>query len=135
MFVGEPSRSGNLIAEGLKSPWVKMVHLWRRVQGRPIHGWEHDHVDVHTFTPGDVRRMAKGFVEVRFVPEGFACNAIEQGFLVLVRRVVGGRAGADRMLLAVRRALIRADRGFFEHVLPQGLLATVKFSGRRPSWG
>lgn len=135
VIIGEPSRSGNWIAEALKFPWVVLLRASRVLRGRPARGWEHDHIDVHTFTPGDVARMSRGFDEVRFVPEGFADNAIQQGFLVLVRRVLGGIRVVDAGLLLTRRALVAADREVFDRILPRGLLASVKFSGRRPVAG
>ncbi|MEI7706365.1 MAG: class I SAM-dependent methyltransferase [Deltaproteobacteria bacterium] len=132
VFVGEPSRTGHVMAETLKAPWVALVRTLRVLRGRPARGWEHDHIDVHTFTTSDMRRMSEGFSDVRFVAEGFADHAVEQGFLVLVRRVVGGNRVADAVLDGIRNALLFLDHRFFDRVLPPGMLACVKLSGARP---
>ena len=111
---------------------MALVRTLRVLRGRPARGWEHDHIDVHTFTTSDMRRMSEGFSDVRFVAEGFADHAVEQGFLVLVRRVVGGNRVADAVLDGIRNALLFLDHRFFDRVLPPGMLACVKLSGARP---
>src|SRR5262249_32801269 len=69
-FCGEPSRYGDLIAAVPKRSALLAAPLWRRLVGasKRDHAAEPEHnghrletdVDVHSFSPGDLRRFAAG---------------------------------------------------------------------------
>ncbi|MDQ3935601.1 MAG: methyltransferase domain-containing protein [Actinomycetota bacterium] len=81
-FCGEPSRHGDRLANVPKRAALAIAPAWRRVMGareRPlpdVEGEERDHwlehvVDVHAFTPGQLRELAEraGFEGVRVTGE------------------------------------------------------------------
>lgn len=132
VFIGEPSAWGQRLAELVKTPALTLVRLARLVGLRPPPVWDHESIDVHTFSLADIERLTAGhFADVRVVCEGFAEPMIDQGLLVLVQRALGRVPGVAGVTTQSRRILRRLDVHLFDRVLPKGVLASVKLAVRR----
>lgn len=133
IFIGEPSTLGARLTEVVKAPAVLASRALRTIRPRLEEPWNHDHIDVHTFTPDDLRRLAaERFADVRLLPEGFAAPILDQGFLVVVQHVFGRVPGVARACEASRGGLRWLDQRWLERVVPERALVSMKFSARRP---
>ena len=145
-FCGEPSRYGDLMAAIPKRTALLTAPLWRRLVGASArdHEAEDEHsghdlepeVDVHAFSPGDLRRFceAAGLVEVRVRGEELLASI--HGWTV---RTLEASAEPDQVPFGWRRfafrsyiALQRLDNQVLEPRLPPQLFYNLLISARRP---
>jgi SAM-dependent methyltransferase len=145
-FCGEPSRYGDFLAAIPKRTALLTAPLWRRLVGASARDYEaeghhngHDlepEVDVHAFSPGDLRRFcdAAGLDEVRVKGEELLASI--HGWTV---RTLEASAEPDDVPWAWRRfafrsymALQRVDNQVLEPRLPAQLFYNLLVSARRP---
>jgi SAM-dependent methyltransferase len=145
-FMGEPSRHGDRIAILPKRLGILAAPAWRRLVGAERrNGSSPDPtgeegleaiIDVHTFTPAELRRLAKGagLVEVRVTGEELTANAY--GWIL---RTFESRVEPDTVPLRWHRfafrtylALQRLDGALLEPRLPAGLFYNLLLSARKP---
>jgi ubiquinone/menaquinone biosynthesis C-methylase UbiE len=146
VFCGEPSRYGDLLAAIPKRTALLTAPLWRRLVGASARDYEaeahrngHDlepEVDVHAFSPGDLRRFpeAAGLSEVRVRGEELLASI--HGWTV---RTLEASAVPDEVPWGWRRfafrsymALQRVDNQVLEPRLPAQLFYNLLVSARRP---
>ncbi len=144
-FCGEPSRNGDRLAAIPKRAGVLVAPAWRRLIGvpeRPPQPDDHPeghllegHVDVHTFTPEELRSLlgGAGFVDSHLRGEELTSNAY--GWLL---RSLEATADPDELpmrwkLFAYRTclALQRLDAAVLEPYLPPGLFYNLVLSARK----
>ncbi|MGZ5332744.1 MAG: class I SAM-dependent methyltransferase [Solirubrobacterales bacterium] len=144
-FCGEPSRYGDLLAVIPKRSAQAAAPLWRRLVGarrrRPGwaeaegHGLEPE-VDVHAFSPGDLRRLATGagFENPRVRGEEMLANV--HGWTA---RTLESTAEPEDVPMAWRRfafssylLLQRLDSALLEPYLPPELFYNLLVSARKP---
>ncbi|MBW3658021.1 MAG: class I SAM-dependent methyltransferase [Actinobacteria bacterium] len=154
VIAGEPTELGDRISKVVKRSSYKAfmavtslpsMRRFRKVDehtGEPdseeaaLAALEHE-VDLHTFRPQDVERMAEiaGFTDVRVVTEeltanwaGWAARTIEGS---AAPGVLGYRwaMGAFRTYLA----LTKLDENVLQHVVPRGLFYNLILFGRKPA--
>jgi ubiquinone/menaquinone biosynthesis C-methylase UbiE len=145
-FCGEPSRYGDRLAALPKRTALLAAPVWRRVvQAReravPEAEQSHGHalegeVDVHAFSPADLRRLlrATGFEERRVGGEELLANAWGWGL-----RTVESTAEPESVSFGWRRfafnsyiALQKVDTRLLEPRLPAELFYNLLVSGRKP---
>jgi len=145
-FCGEPSRYGDFLSAIPKRTALLTAPLWRRLVGASARDYEseadenrHDlepEVDVHAFSPGDLRRFsqAAGLSEVRVRGEELLASI--QGWTV---RTLEASAVPDEVPLGWRRfafrsymVLQRVDNQVLEPRLPAQLFYNLLVSARRP---
>jgi ubiquinone/menaquinone biosynthesis C-methylase UbiE len=143
-FCGEPSRYGDLLAAIPKRTALLTAPLWRRLVGASARDYEADgnghdlepEVDVHAFSPGDLRRFATaaGLTRVRVRGEellasihGWTVRTLE-GSAVPEEVPRGWRQFAFRSYLALQRV----DNQVLEPRLPPQLFYNLLVSARRP---
>lgn len=143
-FCGEPSRYGDLLAALPKRSALLAAPLWRRAIGATKRDYEAEpdanghaletDVDVHAFSPGDLRRLASdaGFSDVRV--RGEELLASMHGWTM---RTLEGSAvdeeipwGWKRFAFRTYLALQRADR-ILEPRLPPQLFYNLLVSARK----
>jgi ubiquinone/menaquinone biosynthesis C-methylase UbiE len=146
VFCGEPSRYGDFLAAIPKRTALLTAPLWRRLVGASARDYEAeaDHnghhlepeVDVHAFSPGDLRRFpeAAGLSEVRVRGEELLASI--HGWTV---RTLEASAVPDEVPWGWRRfafrtymALQRVDNQVLEPRLPAQLFYNLLVSARRP---
>ena len=155
-FMGEPSRHGDRIAILPKRLGMLAAPLWRRLvgaaerndvgasgrrNGRP-HSAPSEHqrleavVDVHTFTPDELGRLATGagLVEVRVTGEELVANAYGWILRTLESTVVPESVplGWHRFAFRSYLALQALDGRLLEPHLPPSLFYNLLLSGRKP---
>jgi ubiquinone/menaquinone biosynthesis C-methylase UbiE len=145
-FCGEPSRYGDLIAAVPKRSALIAAPLWRRLVGASKRDYEAEpdanghkletDVDVHSFSPGDLRRLAAGadFEEIRV--QGEELLASMHGWTM---RTWEGSAvdeeipwGWKRFAFRSYIALQRLDNQVLEPHLPPQLFYNLLVSARKP---
>ena len=144
IFCGEPSRYGDLLAAVPKRTAVIAAPIWRRLLGAgKLHedpGADNGHqlepeVDVHAFSPGDLRRFAADaeFDEVRVKGEELLANV--HGWTM---RGLEATAEPDEVPMRWRRfafrsyiALQKLDTRFLEPRLPPELFYNLLVSARK----
>ena len=146
-FAGEPSRYGDRLAALPKRAGLLAAPVWRRVvraQPRAIaeaeqsdgHALEGE-VDVHAFTPADLRRLLRdsGFEDRHVGGEELLANAWGWGL-----RTVESSAEPESISWAWRRfafrsymALQKVDSGLLEPYLPAELFYNLLVSARKPA--
>ena len=122
------------VTHAVKLPLLAAVRAARTFGLLPQPVWEHEAIDVHTFTPSDVQAMANGFVDMRFVPEGFCAPVVDQGLLAPLALIGGRLPGVRATADFVRDALRRLDT-VVAPMTPTGWRASVKFSCAAPVLG
>ena len=150
MFAGEPSRYGDRIAAVPKRGAVAVAPIWRALMRAPLatsdghgngggigdHGLEFA-VDVHAFTPGQLRDAARaaGFQRVRLRGEELLASLF--GW---VSRTWEGSADPARVPWLWRQyayhgylALQRVDRRLLEGRLPPAIFYNLMISARKPA--
>ena len=144
-FCGEPSRRGDRIAALPKRSGALIAPLWRRAVGARLRQAAPDHnghqlefeVDVHAFTPSDLRGILSdaGFEHVRVGGEELLANAY--GWLV---RSLEATAEPDQVPVRWREfafrsylALQRIDTRMLEPRLPPQLFYNLVLSARKPA--
>ena len=147
IFCGEPSRYGDLIAAVPKYSARAAAPLWRLLMGAhkrrpdPSHeGTGHElepEVDVHAFSPSDLRRFANGadLDGVRVRGEELLAN-----FHGWTARTLESTAEPDEVPIAWRKfafssylTLQRIDSELLEPRLPPQLFYNLLVSARRPA--
>ncbi len=131
VIVGEPGAFGTIVTETVKLPLVLLNRCIRAITARNTICWDHDQIDVHTFTNDDLRCFTKGFTRVRLRSEGFLEPVIDQGLLVAVRAFLGRTRSVSVSCDLIKGAARLVDRHLFNRVLPPGARVTFKFSGVR----
>jgi SAM-dependent methyltransferase len=145
-FCGEPSRYGDRIAAVPKRVGLALAPVWRRaLRAAPRNGGEHSHggdhglewdVDVHSFSPGELRRLSAdaGLEAPRIRGEELAANAF--GW---VCRSLESTAEPEEVPMAWRTfafrgylALQRVDASLLEPRLPPDLFYNLVLSARKP---
>jgi ubiquinone/menaquinone biosynthesis C-methylase UbiE len=148
VFMGEPSRHGDRIAALPKRIGLLAAPAWRRLVGAqarngaspsdPTGGERLEAlVDVHTFTPGDLRALAEGagLVDVRVTGEELLANAYGWVLRTLEAQVdpetvpLGWHKFAFRSYLALQRV----DDRLLEPRLPASLFYNLLISARKPA--
>jgi ubiquinone/menaquinone biosynthesis C-methylase UbiE len=146
VFCGEPSRYGDLLAAVPKRTALLTAPVWRRLVGASPRNHEahveangHDlepEVDVHAFSPGDLRRFCEtaGLGEVRVRGEELLASI--HGWTV---RTLEASAEPDQVPWGWRQfafrsyiALQRLDNQILEPRLPPQLFYNLLVSARRP---
>jgi ubiquinone/menaquinone biosynthesis C-methylase UbiE len=146
MFCGEPSRYGDRLAWLPKHAALAAAPFWRRALGAsarepdPVkasdgHELEGE-VDVHAFSPGDLRDLARsaGFADVHVRGEELLANV--HGWTM---RTLEGSADPESVSWRWRRfafrsylALQRLDTRLLEPRLPPALFYNLLVSARKP---
>ena len=150
-FCGEPSQYGDLLAAIPKRAALLTAPIWRRAMRASTRhdcpdAEAHDHslegeVDVHAFSPGDLRRFCEGagLVDVRVGGEELLASI--HGWTV---RTLEATAEPDEVPWRWRSfafrsylALQRLDNQVLEPHLPAQLFYNLLVAGRQPrnSWG
>jgi ubiquinone/menaquinone biosynthesis C-methylase UbiE len=148
VFCGEPSRYGDRLANLPKRAAWHAAPLWRtlmrageRRNGHTGEAHEEEHllemsVDVHAFTPGQLRSLASaaGFERVRVTGEELASS-----WFGWVNRTLESTAEPDEVPWAWRQyayrgylALQALDRTLLEPRLPAALFYNLLMSARKP---
>ena len=143
VFCGEPSRYGDLLAAAPKRAALIAAPVWRRLVGASRreretgngHALESE-VDVHAFSPGDLRSFASsaGFDHVRVQGEELLANMHGWTMRTLESSAVpeqipwGWRRFAFRSYLALQRI----DSRLLEPRLPPQLFYNLLISARKP---
>jgi SAM-dependent methyltransferase len=146
-FAGEPSRYGDRLAEIPKRAGMIAAPAWRSLVGARPRGVSqvevsHGHsleceVDVHAFTPSDLRRLLRdsGFERRRVCGEELLANAWGWSLRTLESTAEptsvswGWRKFAFNSYLALQRV----DSQLLEPRLPAELFYNLLASGRKPS--
>jgi ubiquinone/menaquinone biosynthesis C-methylase UbiE len=147
VFAGEPSRSGDKLAAVPKRVASLLAPAWRRLlkaePAEPGHqdGGAHNHhlephVDVHSFTPTDLRAAATaaGFYDVRVGGEELLAN-----WFGWFNRTLEASADPDTVPLRFKRFAYRGYLGLqkidapLERALPPAVFYNLLLSARRPS--
>jgi ubiquinone/menaquinone biosynthesis C-methylase UbiE len=146
-FCGEPSRYGDRIAALPKRAGLLAAPAWRRLIGAAPAGWVsgevaddghelESEVDVHAFSPSDLRAIARraGFGQVRLRGEELVANAY--GWLL---RSLEATAEPAEVPFRWRHfayrsyiALQRLDTSVLEPRLPPELFYNLVISARKP---
>jgi ubiquinone/menaquinone biosynthesis C-methylase UbiE len=145
-FCGEPSRYGDLLAALPKRSALLAAPLWRRAVGASKRDYEAEpdanghalerEVDVHEFSPADLRRLARdaGLTDVRV--RGEELLASMHGWTM---RTLEGSAvdeeipwGWKRFAFRTYLALQRLDNQVLEPRLPPQLFYNLLVSARKP---
>jgi ubiquinone/menaquinone biosynthesis C-methylase UbiE len=133
IFIGDPSTWGSRLSNVLKLPLLLVYRAYRLLTGRtPKTSWEHDHIDVHTFSKRDIGPLTAGFERVRILPQGFLEPLLDIAFLTTARERLGGWPGVAPLVDGVRRASRWLDDAILNHVVPGDLRVAMKFSAFRP---
>jgi SAM-dependent methyltransferase len=146
-FCGEPSRYGDFLAAIPKRTALLAAPIWRRAMRASArhedpHAHENGHalepeVDVHAFSPGDLRRLcaASGLTEVRVRGEELLASI--HGWTV---RTLEATAEPEEVPWAWRRfafrsylALQRLDNQVLEPHLPPQLFYNLLLAARKPA--
>ena len=149
VFCGEPSRHGDRIAAVPKRAAMMVAPVWRRLlraaPRRYPHHAGHEHaeehglewqVDVHAFSPGDLRGHAAGggFTDVRVGGEELAAGLF--GWANRTLESTAEPEGLPRLWFHYAHrgylALQRVDRTVLEPRLPPALFYNLLLSARKP---
>ena len=146
-FCGEPSRYGDRLAALPKEVGGRLAPAWRLALGaddRPPeepsasngHALEGE-VDVHAFSPADLRRLLRdsGFEERRVSGEELLANAWGWGLRSLEATAAPDSVPMSWKWFAFRSYLLlqRIDRALLEPRLPAELFYNLLLSGRKPA--
>jgi SAM-dependent methyltransferase len=147
-FMGEPSRHGDRIAALPKRFGVLAAPIWRRLVGASRRNGSAPSdptgeerlealVDVHTFTPGQLRELAEGagFTDVRVTGEELLANAYGWVLRTLEAQVDPNTVPLGWHKFAFRSYLMlqRVDDRLLEPRLPASLFYNLLISARKPS--
>ncbi|WP_415886620.1 class I SAM-dependent methyltransferase [Neptuniibacter sp. QD37_6] len=130
IIIGEPSYFGAAVTNMVKFPLVLINRLRNSFSRERFFHWEHDQIDVHTFSHDDIAEIFNNnFKEIRVCSEGFAEPVIDQAALVPLRHVL-----PDYLPLRVKFSVIRkvarfTDYLIFNPLLPASMKVTLKISG------
>jgi ubiquinone/menaquinone biosynthesis C-methylase UbiE len=145
-FCGEPSRYGDLLAAVPKRSALLAAPIWRRAIGASKrdydaepdangHALERD-VDVHSFSPGDLRRLADGagFADARVRGEELLASVHGWTIRTLEASAVDDEIPWGWKRFAFRSYLVlqRLDNQVLEPRLPPQLFYNLLVSARKP---
>lgn len=146
-FCGEPSRYGDMIAAGPKRAALLTAPLWRRAIGASERDYSADaadtnghaletEVDVHAFSPGDLRDfvVGAGFGGVRVKGEELLANMHGWTMRTLEATAVPDEipAGWRRFAFRSYMTLQKVDSRVLEPRLPAQLFYNLLVSARKP---
>ena len=114
----------------LKAPLLAVGKLYKWFNGREVR-WN-EHVDVHTFSMHDIEVMTRDFDNIRIQPEGFSV-VLDDVYSGPIRLVLGAVPGVVSLTGLVRKGLLTLDDAVLNRILPNRMLATVKFAATRPA--
>ena len=149
VFAGEPTKIGDRYARRLgQLTWWAVTHGTRLP---PLRGWRRPQaeldassraaaleavVDLHTFDPGSLERMAAaaGAVEVRAVTEEFTAAMFGWPVRTFEAAVPSGKLGLRWAMFAYRtwQRLSWLDAHLLAKALPRGLFYNVLITGVKP---
>ena len=144
-FCGEPSRHGDRLAALPKRAGALLAPGWRRVLGAAPRApgddeggpWLEGEVDVHAFSPADLRRLLRttGFEAARVRGEELLANAWGWGLRSLEATAAPASIPLAWTRFAFRSylALQRLDTALLEPRLPPELFYNLLLSGRKPA--
>jgi ubiquinone/menaquinone biosynthesis C-methylase UbiE len=146
-FAGEPSRYGHRVASVPKTAALIAAPVWRLLMGAPPAQEPEEHlqdghelegiVDVHSFSPGELRTIARdsGFADVEVHGEELTANLF--GWF---NRTLEATADPDSVPLAWRQyayhgylLLQKLDRKVLETRLPAASFYNLVLAGKRPA--
>jgi SAM-dependent methyltransferase len=144
-FCGEPSRYGDLLAALPKGAALAVSPLWRRAvgAGQRLDGAGEDgdesrlepEVDVHSFAPGDLRRILTeaGFERARICGEELLANVYGWGVRTLESTAEPDEVPMRWRVFAFRTYLTlqRLDAALFESRLPPQLFYNLMLSAQK----
>ncbi len=150
VFAGEPTTTGNVYARNLSTmTWRAATNVtklpglsqWRRPQAELDESSRaaalEAVVDLHTFEPGDLERMARnaGAVEVATASEEFTAAMLGWPIRTFEASVPPGRLGWGWAKFAFNSwiALSWVDANVWRHVVPKGWFYNVMVTGVKPS--
>ncbi|MGF2945591.1 class I SAM-dependent methyltransferase [Mycobacterium sp. Lab-001] len=150
VFAGEPTSAGDVYARTLSTLTWRVTTTVTRLPG--LGGWRRPQaeldessrvaaleaiVDLHTFTPDQLERMAvnAGAVAVRTASEEFTAAMLGWPIRTFEASVPPGRLGWSwaRFAFASWKALSWVDAGLWRHVVPKGWFYNVMITGVKPS--
>lgn len=148
VFAGEPSRHGDTIANVPKRTAALLAPVWRRaLHATPASPGTHDggatnhelepHVDVHAFTPNELRALAEsaGLNDIRVNGEELIAN-----WFGWFNRTLEASAEPDTVPLRFQQFAHRGYRGLqridspLERALPPAIFYNLLISARKPSF-
>jgi len=131
VFIGEPSTWGARLTASVKAPVIAAARVVGLLRRRSVPRWDHDDIDVHTFSTDDVRTLTvREFDDLRLVPEGLLEPVLEQALFAPLLLVAGRHHGVARGVRLLRRALEAGDRWLSTRIHP-ALFVSMKFSAVR----
>lgn len=150
VFAGEPTNVGDVYARALSALTWRVATTVTRLPG--LGGWRRPQaeldessrvaaleaiVDLHTFTPKQLERMAlrAGAVEVRTASEEFTAAMLGWPIRTFEASVPPGRLGWGwaRFAFTSWKALSWMDAGVWRHVVPKGWFYNAMITGVKPS--
>jgi SAM-dependent methyltransferase len=149
VFAGEPTRIGDRYARRLgQATWWITTHAARL---RPLRSWRRPQreldessraaaleavVDLHTFVPAELERMASdaGAVDVRAVTEELLAAMFGWSVRTFEAAVPPGKLGWGWAMFAYRswQRLFWVDQRVLSHVVPRGAFYNVLITGSKP---
>jgi ubiquinone/menaquinone biosynthesis C-methylase UbiE len=145
VFAGEPTRYGDVIARRLsRVTWTAATRLlptaWKRPPAELTASSEaaalEAVVDLHTFPPGDLERLAlrAGAVDVRVATEELTAAWFGWPVRTFECAVAEGRLGWRWAMFAYRtwQRLSELDAHVLARVVPRGLFYNALVTGRKP---
>jgi hypothetical protein len=129
IVIGEPTAFGARALYWIKLPLVLLNRLLRLLRKTETFRWDHDNIDVHSFTKADAMRLLVPFVHTRIVAQGFLAPLVDQGILTPIRTVTGAEGRLGRTFDGLTRVLRALDRWVFDRVVPRFGRISLKISG------
>jgi SAM-dependent methyltransferase len=129
IVIGEPTAFGARALYWIKLPLVLANRLLRLLRKTETFRWDHDNIDVHSFTKADARRLLAPFVRTRIVTQGFLAPLVDQGILTPIRTVTGAGGRLGRAFDGLTRGLRALDRWVFDRAVPRFGRISLKISG------
>jgi SAM-dependent methyltransferase len=150
VFAGEPTTNGNVYARHLSTLTWRVATTITKLPG--LEGWRRPQeeldessraaaleaiVDLHTFEPSDLERMAisAGAVDVRTASEEFTAAMLGWPIRTFEASVPPGRLGWGWARFAFKSwtSLSWIDANLWRHVVPKGWFYNVMVTGVKPS--
>lgn len=130
VIIGEPTHLGATITNVVKFPLVAINRLRRLFVRENLFRWEHDQIDVHTFTQADVHNLfERRFDQTRVCCEGFLEPVVDQAILAPLRRFLPETGIAGRLFGSIQASCSAVDRALLNRTLPSNLKVSLKVSG------
>ena len=130
VIIGEPTHLGATVTNVVKFPLVAVNRLRRLFVNDNLFRWEHDQIDVHTFTRADVHNLfERRFEKTRVCCEGFLEPVVDQAILAPLRRFLPETGLAGRVFGSIQSSCSAVDRALLNHALPSNFKVSLKVSG------